>query len=764
MGYRVTDIDSFVGQVHLGDCVEVMAQMPANSVDAIVTDPPYGMEFMGKAWDKLDTAHIRRDRTDEMGDPSKRPYLAHSVAYQGGHGAQSFHEAWAREAFRVAKPGAFLVAFGGTRTYHRLAAGIEDAGWEIRDSILWGSWLGGHIYASGFPKSLDVSKAIDRAAGAEREVVGTRVHPTVKNPTEVKSRAYHVETLDSNVNAETWPVTAPSTDDAKKWAGFGTALKPAWEPIVLARKPLIGTVAKNVLRYGTGGLNIDATRIPLSEDEPPYVINTFDDGAKPFGGGAGHSYTSRTVAPKGREGEPSAEKRYTEEGATNFAATPGPRGGDAKGRWPANVILTDPVLDGEAEGVIGGGQRASGVMKAGTQRSSRSVDYGKMPDTANLTDTYGDSGGASRFFLIPKAARSEKEPLFNPEDIETGTSFGPMAGRGQPGLKCRKCGHWKVSGNPCVCPEPDFEQVPFERPPVKNNHPTVKPLDLMVHLVRLVCPPRVPVMVCSACGTSVPALSHGLRKEGQTAVLLSPMSGGVTGTDGDLQALQADLPPTGDQADVLLEAMRGPVIPPSAEARADMRDVSGGISPEADERTILLETMLNQSDSASEAINEGLGSDSKGVHSSLPAGAPDGDADRLSAGASQSDGGQFGADAPANRGGGSPQWEEGRQSSREFAGVVEDRPRPTAETKAEANRVSELPRDAVSLGACTACGGSLIASERRGVVLDCFSGSGTTLKAADLEGRDWIGIEQDSHYARIARARLSGTQQGLGLE
>ena len=166
---------------------------------------------------------------------------------------QAWHEAWAREAFRVAKPGAHLLAFGGTRTYHRLAAAIEDAGWEIRDCLVW-------AYASGFPKSLDVSKAIDKAAGAEREVVG--FEPI--RPTRCRARARGGSGFDSRITAWTSgavALTAPATDAARQWEGWGTALKPAWEPIVMARKPLRGTVAANVQQHGTGALNIDATRI-----------------------------------------------------------------------------------------------------------------------------------------------------------------------------------------------------------------------------------------------------------------------------------------------------------------------------------------------------------------------------------------------------------------------------------------------------------------------------------------------------------------------
>jgi hypothetical protein len=293
-----------------------MATFEANSVDAIVTDPPYSLAFMGKTWDK-------------------------------GFG----HEPWAREAFRVAKPGAYLLAFGGTRTYHRLAAAIEDAGWEIRDCLVW-------AYASGFPKSLDVSKAIDKTAernidverriravgevirryreakgltsqevsqavvgtpsgacwnwenvqlpslekwpaikaalaipdefdallegdrsrfiAAEREVIGSKAL--------TKTNPYQME----DGHAGTVPVTAPATPDAEKWAGWGTALKPAWEPIVMARKPIVGTVAANVLRYGTGALNIAATRIPfVSADD-----RAFTEGRRRRG-----RWSTPTVAP-----------------------------------------------------------------------------------------------------------------------------------------------------------------------------------------------------------------------------------------------------------------------------------------------------------------------------------------------------------------------------------------------------------------------------------------------------------------------------------
>jgi DNA modification methylase len=197
-----------------GDCLEIMRGMDASSVDAIVTDPPYELGFMGKGWD------------------------ASGIAFNV--------EVW-RHALRVLKPGGYLLAFGGTRTYHRMTVAIEDAGFEIRDCIGW-------HYGTGFPKSLDVSKAIDKAAGAEREVVGF-------DPIAAKRTPKFGTSTFSDYKGQTGDVTAAATDAARQWSGWGTALKPAWEPVVVARKPLEGTVAANVLKHGTGAINVDACRV-----------------------------------------------------------------------------------------------------------------------------------------------------------------------------------------------------------------------------------------------------------------------------------------------------------------------------------------------------------------------------------------------------------------------------------------------------------------------------------------------------------------------
>lgn len=211
-------------KIILGDSLEVMDKAKPESVDSIVTDPPYGIEFMGRFWDK--------------GIPG--------VAY------------W-ENALRVAKPGAFLLAFGGTRTHHRLMCAIENAGWELRDTLMW-------VYGSGFPKSQNVSKFIDNELGCEGEIIAKHDATYEMNKTRVEQGYRDVEVVPGVTRA-------PCSDEAKRWEGWGTALKPAWEPIIMARKPLIGTVAKNVLAHGTGAINIDASRIDEKGRWPANVIH-----------------------------------------------------------------------------------------------------------------------------------------------------------------------------------------------------------------------------------------------------------------------------------------------------------------------------------------------------------------------------------------------------------------------------------------------------------------------------------------------------------
>ena len=278
--------------LHRGDCLDVLAAMEPDSVDAIVCDPPYGLGFMGKQWDALPPG-----------------------------------EDWARACLRVLKPGGHLVAFGGTRTVHRLACAIEDAGMEIRDTVAWVQW-------QGFPKRLAVSQAIDRAAGAEREVVGVRRVPVDRTITGFRSGP--IAQKDAELRGAAMydaPITAPATEDARTWEGFGTALKPAHEPAILARKPIAGTVAANVLEHGTGALNIDGCRYAYGDPAWP---GPQDDPREMYG----DSWGSRGIQRS--PGEPSAVPDKTQ------GSTAGDRVSDL-GRWPANLYACPKPSRAERE-------------------------------------------------------------------------------------------------------------------------------------------------------------------------------------------------------------------------------------------------------------------------------------------------------------------------------------------------------------------------------------------------------------------------------
>src|SRR5690606_14007654 len=279
--------------LHHGDCLDVLRAMSDASADSIVTDPPYGLEFMGKEWDGADGFRRSLNPNDTGRDNAFGRSSRTSPEYRAGALFQEWCEAWARECLRVLKPGGHLLAFGGTRTWHRLACAIEDAGFEVRDSIAW-------LYGSGFPKSLDVSKAIDKAARAEREVVGVagrsgggRIAMDAGNRSGDLAGDYYE--------------TAPATPEAERWQGWGTALKPAFEPIVVARKPLTGPVAQNVLQHGSGAPNIDACR-----------PGTYSDG-------------------------PGTTPPSSVDGRRTSMAGPMDRGDydGSKGRWPTNVVLDD---------------------------------------------------------------------------------------------------------------------------------------------------------------------------------------------------------------------------------------------------------------------------------------------------------------------------------------------------------------------------------------------------------------------------------------
>lgn len=444
-----------------GDCRDVLSEVDTETIDACVTDPPYGLGFMGHGWDK--------------GVPGI--------------------EFW-QKVYRVLKPGSHLLSFGGTRTYHRMVCAIEDAGFEIRDQIGW-------VFGSGFPKSLDVSKTIDKEAYSISMFAAIRAHirkwrdvrgynnkslndalglktsgcGMARHWTSSEGRQHSIPSKDQWRNLKRildWPdceldviydivkdgadrpilgtattskvsfapgrkndrtatildITAPATSEAAAWQGWGTALKPAWEPIVVARKPLIGTVAANVLAHGTGALNIDRCRVQTDGEANPSIARRQ---------GAVNHLSDRPAAESEAMG-----RMVSRQSPEAFRAE---RAGEAFGRWPANL-----VHDGSDE-VLACFPSPHGAGNANYRKSRQGYNAGSYEIIGGEMFRYGDTGSAARFFYCAKASPSER-------------------GEG-------------------------------------NNHPTVKPVELMRWLVRLVTPPGGTVLdPFAGSGTTGLACSH----------------------------------------------------------------------------------------------------------------------------------------------------------------------------------------------------------------------------------------------------------------
>ena len=619
--------------LHHGDCLDVLRALPDASVDSVVTDPPYGLEFMGKEWDSFKATgssslmHSPKDEGREFTNASGHMWDNTKALPRFAAGApfQRWCELWAAECLRVLKPGGHLLAFGGTRTWHRLACAVEDAGFEVRDSIAW-------MYGSGFPKSLDVSKAIDKAAGAEREVVG---------PNLTRHGGGLGVLHGGGIGAEVGDVTAPATPDAQRWQGWGTALKPshepvcvarkplrdsdildtigshldaleaqwqapeadpttptgaaggspdrtdmspsgstaltssstvsswracwvelceltststtettsstttalktlssslsslthesthpsatsphgstslasavdnlfasvvcglratlalsatepatgrtprsplaavegspAFEPVVVARKPLSGTVAATVLEHGTGALNIDGCRIGDGDDRTS---------GGPTGARAGEGYGGGWSDANAGRARPSG------------------------GRWPANVVLDESQA--EALDEQSGETSYNPPGKFGTQkvdsRAQGSTNIGPRGEGDEIFG-YGDRGGASRFFFVAKAPKRER-PSYAKEGAGEGRVIEGASGKVR---ECRQCGNRTIRSGETqpACGHNDFAFVPTAQREERVSHPTVKPLALMRWLVRLVTPPGGTVLEPFAgSGTTVEA-------------------------------------------------------------------------------------------------------------------------------------------------------------------------------------------------------------------------------------------------------------------
>ena len=430
------------GRVLVGDCRVVLADVPDGSVDSCVTDPPY--DLTNRTPDVKGCEDCGRTLGGRDGNPEVCPKcggvlsMQRSVQGKGGggfmgHGWDSTGVAfdvgtWA-EVLRVLKPGGHVVAFGATRSYHRMVVAIEDVGFEIRDTIMaWG-------YGTGFPKSHNVSKAIDKAAGAKREIIGKSARHVSGKPEQrtegLNGSSTFQETVGMGAN-----LTAPATDAARQWFGYGTALKPALEPITVARKPLVGTVAANVLAFGTGAINVDACRI---EHTP------------------------------GDEGEWGAKNTGNTRGVygafADEAGLPGSTRNPA-GRWPANLIH-----DGSEE-VLAGFPETNGSSPGSFQRekTSRGLNGGgfgqeraEMRERTELEKPgYPGRGSAARFFYCAKASRSEREAGLR--EAESGSVWGGA--------------------------EDDLSEGKRRVLPAANHHPTVKPIALAEYLARLILPPK----------------------------------------------------------------------------------------------------------------------------------------------------------------------------------------------------------------------------------------------------------------------------------
>lgn len=371
-------------KIHHANIKEWAANYEGELFDAILCDPPYELGFMGKSWDSS------------------------GIAFDT--------EMWA-DLFKLLKPGGHLLAFSGSRTYHRMAVAIEDAGFEIRDMIEW-------VYGSGFPKSLNIGKAVDKIQGNEREYIGEKLTGGIKRPPKaLKSSDTYDDTRTHNYT--TGQTMVSDTKGNSPYEGYGTALKPAHEPICLARKPIDGTVANNVLKHGTGGLNIDGTRV---------------------GTGTGEVKTYKVVDMRGgnygQDKEAYSDRPKLERTTVDT------------GRFPANLIH-----DGsdEVEAVFpqtkNGGGNSTSKRETWLRQETEPTQYA------------GDKGSASRFFYTAKASKSERnaglegfEPVIRNDGRNTELASGHMPQN-------------------------------RSNTPKANHHPTVKPLSLTKYLATLIKPP-----------------------------------------------------------------------------------------------------------------------------------------------------------------------------------------------------------------------------------------------------------------------------------
>lgn len=413
--------------LYQGNMLDMLKVIPSNSVDSIVTDPPYGLTTIVKRFGKENSAPAKFGNDGAFSRLSK--------GFMGkewdGSGIEYNVDTW-KKCYEILKDGGYLLAFGGTRTYHKIASAIEEAGFEIRDCIMW-------IYGSGFPKSMNISKGLE--AKEKYGKANTRTKRVVEQNCEGES--YKIKQTNNGAMGEVIETTRkhylPSTELAKKWQGWGTTLKPAYEPIIVARKPFVGSLVDNVIKNGVGGINIDECRIPFEETRNPATNPLYRKEA-------GYKLPVKGLKSNGVVGFTSSKNEVNK-----------------LGRFPANLILT--YDDNTYNEVCSGfpiGKRNGSISKRYKINNTVYGDYGEC----NPFVAYNDEGSASRYFYCAKASQKDRnEGLENFEDrvkVFNGKS--------------------SVSSKEMKDVEKRFTTI------TKNTHPTVKPTELMQYLIRLVTP------------------------------------------------------------------------------------------------------------------------------------------------------------------------------------------------------------------------------------------------------------------------------------
>lgn len=426
-----------LNKIYNMDCIDGMKHIADNSIDSIVTDPPYGLGFMGKEWDTYDKTQFGNKGSEGENDLKVKKNFNILPRYRSDNLFQDFTYAWAKEAYRILKPGGYLLSFGGTRTYHRMASAIEDAGFEIRDMINW-------TYGSGFPKSLNIGKAIDKLQGNKRKEYnpGGRYNYSFQ---EGNSQFVSETATGSGKRMSILP-----TKGTSEFEGWGTALKPAHEPIVVARKPLAEkSVAENVLKYGTGGINIDESRVEYNDG------TTAEDIKKKYtGSNEGNDSVTNNFGVK--------EIKMTSESTL-------------LGRFPANFIH-----DGSPEVL-------QEFEKAGNCGAFAPVKSGQKEWGGNIYHKFNTSGDDGKTFYkdgLGTPARFFKSCEFELEDAPS-FIYQAKASKSERNDGLEEFNEKNINDGRLTSIDNPFQRGDTLR---KNIHPTVKPLKLMEYLVKLVTP------------------------------------------------------------------------------------------------------------------------------------------------------------------------------------------------------------------------------------------------------------------------------------